>query len=165
MMDFVNPGLLGSKATFQRVFAGPIEASQEAGAPAEVVSLGHIRAAELTRIISRFQLRRTSDVNSKYLPPCTKYVVMCRPTEAQVAAYRKVLECLVLNRLTMMQTADSTEVLSLIGKLRQVCNHPALAAAPLEVRFSHRSPLGLRCREFELLGAGGAERRQAVNYR
>jgi DNA repair and recombination protein RAD54B len=137
MMDFVNPGLLGTQATFQKVFAGPIEASQDLDASPDTISLGQVRAAELTRIISPFQLRRTSDVNLKYLPPCTKYVVMCRPTEAQVTTYRHVLQDgLALNRLTMMQTPDSTEVLSLIGKLRQVCNHPALAAATAEVCFS-----------------------------
>ena len=136
MMNFVNPGLLGVQSTFQRVFAAPIEASREADASPEACKLGAARAAELSRIIEPFQLRRTADINKKYLPPCLRYVVFCRPTQAQLGAYERVLaDGSMLDRLLAQRTPDGTQVLSIIGKLRQVCNHPELASVPTEVRI------------------------------
>lgn len=135
MMSFVNPGLLGTQSAFQRVFAAPIEASRETDASPDAVACGAARAEELSRIIAPFQLRRTSDVNSKYLPSCLQYVVMCPPTAAQIAAYERVLgEDAGVGRLLGARAADSTQVLALISKLRQVCNHPDLAGLPAEVR-------------------------------
>lgn len=135
MMNFVNPGLLGTLSTFQRVFAQPIEASREADAAPTATALGDARAAQLSRTIAPFQLRRLSTVNSKYLPPCVRYVVFCRPTAAQLTTYKKTLsDQSVLNRLLNTSAPDSTQVLGLIGKLRQICNHPDLVTLAPEVR-------------------------------
>lgn len=135
MMNFVNPGLLGSQAAFQRIFAAPIEASRESDASRDARALGEARMRELSRIIAPYQLRRTADINRKYLPPCRRYVVMCRPTATQLRVYERVLvEEAGVERLLAAAKPDGTQVLALIGKLRQVCNHPDLAAAPVEVR-------------------------------
>lgn len=37
-------------------------------------------------MVSAFVLRRTAEVNSRYLPPLTTYVVFCRPSPLQVGA-------------------------------------------------------------------------------
>ena len=60
---------LGSLSSFRRIYEGPIVASREPGASAECQSLGAERAAELNRLTGMFILRRTADVNNKYLPP------------------------------------------------------------------------------------------------
>lgn len=39
---------------------------------------------ELTRRVDAFLLRRTSELNARYLPPLTKFVVFCPPSELQV---------------------------------------------------------------------------------
>ena len=134
MMNFVNPGLLGTQSAFQRIFAGPIEASRESDALRDAKTLGEARMRELSRIIAPYQLRRTADINRKYLPPCRRYVVFCRPTATQLAVYQRVLSEAGLDRLLAAGKPDGTQVLALISKLRQVCNHPDLASAPPEVR-------------------------------
>lgn len=118
MMSFVNPGLLGSQATFSRVYAGPIKRAKEDGASKEQQDIALERSAELNRLIAPFILRRTADVNSKYLPPCLQYIVMCRPSACQLATYRVALGGWYDKSLSI----DSTQVLPLISKLRQICN-------------------------------------------
>lgn len=43
MMDFVNPGLLGSLASFKRIFEGPITKGRDRNATAEEQQLGKAR--------------------------------------------------------------------------------------------------------------------------
>ena len=146
MMNFVNPGLLGAQAAFSRVFAQPIEASREPTAEESARALGAARMAELSRVIAPYQLRRTAEVNKQYLPPCVKYVVFCKPTAEQLRVYRRVLheEGRVESLLAARGPPDGTQVLALIGRLRQVCNHPGLAALPPEVRVRCQHQVGTR---------------------
>lgn len=46
---------------------------------------------ELSRRLAAMVLRRTAEVNAKYLPPCDLYVVFCRPTPLQLRCYSAVL--------------------------------------------------------------------------
>lgn len=133
MMSFVNPGLLGPPAVFQRVFVKPIEASQDTSATPEEIESGAARSKGLQRRIASFMLRRTAAVNEKYLPKCFQYVVFCRPTAAQLAAYKKELygdegssrggEQSALRSLLDGSGVDGSRVLSLINRMRQICNH------------------------------------------
>lgn len=59
----------GSSAAFHRVYEDPIVASRQPGASLQQVSLGEERGAELTRLTKMFILRRTQEINNKYLPP------------------------------------------------------------------------------------------------
>lgn len=150
MMSFVNPGLLGSPAVFQRVFVGPIEASQDATASPEQAEVGATRATEMQRRIAPFILRRTAAINERYLPTCTTVVVFCRPTAAQLAAYRLELygdadsrcrgDPLALRRLMGASGVESAQALSVISRLRQICNHAAFATASPEVRHDLLRP-------------------------
>ena len=45
---------------------------------------------ELARRVDSFVLRRTSEINARYLQSLTNYVVFCRPTDLQV----KLCHCL-----------------------------------------------------------------------
>ena len=137
MMSFVNPGLLGPPAVFQRVFVKPIEASQDTSATPEEIESGNARSQELQRRIASFMLRRTAAVNEQYLPKCFQYVVFCRPTAAQLAAYKKELhgeedsvrggEQSALRNLFDGSGIDGSRVLSLINRMRQICNHAQFA--------------------------------------
>jgi SNF2 family DNA or RNA helicase len=137
MMSFVNPGVLGPPAVFQRVFVKPIEASQDTSATKEEIDSGAARARELQRRISPFMLRRTAAVNEKYLPKCFQYVVFCRPTAAQLSAYKRELygeeACgsghtnSALRRLFDGLHVDGSRVLSLINRMRQICNNAKFA--------------------------------------
>ncbi|KAF8245370.1 hypothetical protein K440DRAFT_409395 [Wilcoxina mikolae CBS 423.85] len=84
MVDFVNPGLLESYATFRKEFENPILKSRQPGVSKKDIEKGKGRSDELARITAMFVLRRTADILSAYLPPKKEYVIYCRPTSKQL---------------------------------------------------------------------------------
>jgi len=122
MVDFINPDLLGTYKTFMKEFEGPIVKSRQPGALQKIVEKGEARNEELASLTSPFILRRTADLLSKYLPSKTEYVLLCRPTAAQAAAYRHVLACPAFQAALGSPEAS----LQLITVLKKVCNSPFL---------------------------------------
>lgn len=122
MVDFVNPGLLNKYSTFKREFETPILKSQQPGASAKDLEKGEARSEELASITSMFILRRTAEILSKYLPAKTEYVLFCKPTRAQIAVYRAIIESPVYNAAL----GEPTICLGLINVLKKVCNGPNL---------------------------------------
>ena len=122
MVDFVNPDLLGSFKTFTKEFETPIVKSRQPGALKRDVEKGEARSEELACLTSKFILRRTADILSKYLPPKTEYILLCRPTAAQVSTYQHVLACPAFQ--AALGNAEAS--LQLITVLKKVCNSPSL---------------------------------------
>lgn len=116
IMDFCNPGLLGSAKRFRRRFQEPIEARQDEDA-----------TAALKRATGPFVLRRLKTDKSiiSDLPEKNEMKVWCSLTPEQATLYQAVVE-------DMMAEIESSEgiqrrgnVLAAMMKLKQVCNHPA----------------------------------------
>ncbi|PRW57845.1 DNA repair and recombination RAD54B [Chlorella sorokiniana] len=127
MVNFVNPDSLGSLQTFERVLAAPINRSRDRNATDKEKELGATRSAELARRVEKFVLRRTREVNSRYLPPLSNYVVFCRPTELQLRLYSGVLGSGVVRKMLSATGSDFGDTaLSVLTNLRKLCNHPAL---------------------------------------
>ena len=122
MVDFVNPGILGTAKNFTKKFEAPIEKARQPGASKKDIEKGDEKSEELAEITSPFILRRTAEVLAKYLPPKTEYVVLCRPTSPQAELYRHILSS------PMFQSAlgSSESHLQLITVLKKVCNSPRL---------------------------------------
>ncbi|MGV9270927.1 DEAD/DEAH box helicase [Kitasatospora sp. NPDC003701] len=116
VLDFANPGLFGSAESFKERFSIPVEQSGNA----EV-------AARLRRVSGPFLLRRSkSDPQiAQDLPAKQEFTVHCGLTAEQAGLYRAV----VADLLQRLQGARGVErkgaVLAAIGRLKQVCNHPA----------------------------------------
>lgn len=122
MVDFVNPGLLGTFKSFMKEFEGPIVQARQPGASKKAVEKGEARSEELASLTTMFILRRTADILSKHLPPKTEYVLFCNPTNAQANIYRHMLASPVFQ-----STLGSSEsALQLITLLKKVCNSPSL---------------------------------------
>ena len=122
MVDFVNPDLLGSFKTFTKEFENPIVRSRQPNALKKDMEKGEARSEELASLTSQFILRRSTDILSKYLPPKTEYVLMCKPTSAQAAIYSHVLGCPAFQ--SALGSWDAA--LQLITILKKVCNSPYL---------------------------------------
>jgi DNA repair and recombination protein RAD54B len=121
-IDFVNPGLLGQRSAFKRSFEAPIMRSRQPDASESELEKGEARWKELVSLTSRFMIRRTAEVLSKYLPPKTEHIVFCRPTKGQAEAYRAIL-----GSPTFRLALGSTDIaLQLINVLKKVCNSPSL---------------------------------------
>jgi DNA repair and recombination protein RAD54B len=121
-IDFVNPGLLGQRSAFKRAFEVPILRSRQPDASESELEKGEARWQELVSLTSKFMIRRTADVLSKYLPPKTEHIVFCRPTKAQAEAYRSILS----SPLFTAAYGNMDMALQLITILKKVCNSPSL---------------------------------------
>lgn len=116
IMEFLNPGFLGTREEFRRKFFVPIQAKQDADA-----------AERLKRATGPFILRRLKTDKSiiSDLPEKMEAKVYCHLTEEQTSLYTSILdECMRdLNESEGIQRKGL--ILSTISRLKQVCNHPA----------------------------------------
>ena len=122
MVNFVNPGLLGSFKKFTNEFEIPIVKSRQPSASKDDIEKGEAKSQELASLTGMFILRRTADILSKYLPSKTEYVLLCRPTAAQASTYHHVLACPAFQGVL----GSSEASLQLITLLKKVCNSPSL---------------------------------------
>ncbi|XP_053981198.1 DNA repair and recombination protein RAD54B-like [Hylaeus volcanicus] len=123
LIDFVNPGILGSNYEFKNYYENPIVASRCPHAPASVVSLGIERASELNEKTKVFVLRRTQDTINKYLPSKHELVVFCRLSDEQEHLYSHVTDAW-FNRTVLPN--NNISHLTVITILKKICNHPDL---------------------------------------
>ncbi len=120
IMHFLNPGYLGNEATFRRTFARPIERD----ANPEVTD-------QLRRLTTPLVLRRvkTDPTVISDLPQKLEMNVYCTLSREQATLY----EAVVQEALRAIEHAEHTgsaikrrgQVLAMLMKLKQVCNHPA----------------------------------------
>ncbi|GAA4854893.1 DEAD/DEAH box helicase [Kitasatospora terrestris] len=116
VLEFANPGLFGSAESFRERFAVPVEQSGNAEA-----------AARLARLTRPFVLRRLKSDPAIVddLPAKQEFTVRCDLTAEQAGLYRAVVADL-LQRLGGLRGVERKgAVLAAIGRLKQVCNHPA----------------------------------------
>ena len=122
IMDFTNPGLLGSAAKFRQRYAVPVERHADADA-----------AESLKRLTRPFCLRRVKTDKSiiSDLPDKQEMKVWCNLTAEQASLYQATVE----DMLSQIEAAEAESgeqsmsrrglVLATMAKLKQVCNHPA----------------------------------------
>jgi superfamily II DNA or RNA helicase len=119
IMEFLLPGYLGSLPRFKRLY----------GAGREIPTAD--QAAALKRLVSPFLLRRTKTQVLKELPEKTEEIIRCELTTAQKKAYRAALESSEAERLRVDiekgGRINYVNVLSLLTRLKQICDHPKLA--------------------------------------
>ena len=117
IMDFANPGMLGSAKSFRDAYAVPIErhGSEEA-------------ARRLRQVTQPFVLRRLKTDRSiiSDLPAKQEMKLWCNLTAEQASLY----EATVNDMLARIESSESDIsrrglVLATMARLKQVCNHPA----------------------------------------
>eukprot|EP00003_Mantamonas_plastica_P024212 TRINITY_DN4476_c0_g1_i3.p1 TRINITY_DN4476_c0_g1~~TRINITY_DN4476_c0_g1_i3.p1 ORF type:complete len:681 (+),score=218.17 TRINITY_DN4476_c0_g1_i3:493-2535(+) len=126
MINFINPDMLGTKNTFMRVFGTPIMRGRNADAETKDKHISEERSKELTRMTMSCILRRTAKVNEKYLPDKIEVVVMCKPTDLQVEAYKSLLRSGQQSVYAAVKSGSMASALGLIINLRKACNSPML---------------------------------------
>ncbi|XP_053684775.1 DNA repair and recombination protein RAD54B-like [Sabethes cyaneus] len=119
LINFVNPGLLGSYIDFRTKYENPIVQLQQPNITSELEEQGKTRLDELNQITSAFVLRRTQEINNKYLPEKQELVIFVRPSVLQQRLLHIALEF-------YNQPEKSVMPLQLITILKKICNHPSL---------------------------------------
>lgn len=114
MVNFVNPGILGNRDLFARVFEEPVSLGRDPESAEHLKSLGRDRAHYLSVLTQRFILRRTQSINESYLPPKVDITVFVRLGKVQEYAYQRLAD--------LVETAACTPLV-LISAMRKLCNH------------------------------------------
>jgi non-specific serine/threonine protein kinase len=117
IMDFLNPGLLGSATGFARRFATPIEREHDASA-----------AERLTRLTRPFILRRlkTDRTVIADLPEKVEMKVYVQLTTEQAALYSSTVDEMLARVAERSGIERRGLVLATLTRLKQICDHPAL---------------------------------------
>jgi SNF2 family DNA or RNA helicase len=116
IMEFLNPGFLGTQTEFKRNFFVPIQTRRDPDA-----------AQRLQRITRPFILRRLKTDKSiiSDLPEKLEMKLFCTLTREQASLYAAVLQ----ETEETLEEAEGIQrrglILGTLSKLKQVCNHPA----------------------------------------
>ena len=116
LMEFLNPGFLGTQSEFKRNFFVPIQAERDPSV-----------AERLKRVTGPFILRRLKTDRSiiSDLPEKLEMKVFCSLTKEQTSLYAAVLR----DAEETLKSAEGIQrrglILGTLSKLKQVCNHPA----------------------------------------
>ncbi len=116
IIDFCNPGFLGTSGEFRRNFSIPVERYHD-----------RERSRQLRALVRPFILRRlkTDPTVISDLPEKVETREFCRLTSEQVGLY----ESCVRDMLGEVEKADGIRrrgvVLTTLIRLKQICNHPA----------------------------------------
>lgn len=117
ILDFLNPGYLGSKQFFQRRFAVPIERY------GDTTSLQTLRSLAQPFILRRLKTDRSIIQD---LPEKQEMTVFCGLSNDQAALYQTIVN----TSLEEIEAAQGIQrrgiILALLTKLKQLCNHPIL---------------------------------------
>ncbi|MCD6011089.1 MAG: SNF2-related protein [Flavipsychrobacter sp.] len=118
-MNFLNPGMLGSREFFMSEFATPIDKFMEDEVKVQLRKLTH-----------PFLLRRTKEQVAKDLPEKTETILYCEmgPEQRKIYdAYRNIYRSQILGMIEERGMERSQlHILQGLTKLRQICDSPAI---------------------------------------
>ncbi len=147
ILDFLNPAFLGTKQFFQRRFATPIE------------KYGDRESLQVLRSLVRpFILRRLKTDRDiiQDLPEKQEMNVFCGLSSEQAELYQKLVDSSLekIDDKTGIQRQGM--ILSLLIKLKQICNHPSQFLKEKQLKIAQRSGKLLRLEEMleELIEEG-----------
>ncbi len=117
ILDFLNPGLLGTNARFQRLYGIPIERYNDENV-----------MERLRNLVSPFILRRVkSDPNIiQDLPDKMENKVFCTLTKEQATLYQALVDSTMDKIEHAVGFARHGQVLALLTHLKQIVDHPVL---------------------------------------
>ncbi|CDK29347.1 unnamed protein product [Kuraishia capsulata CBS 1993] len=130
LLNFANPGLLGTKLDFRKTYELPILRGRDSLADENERKKGDEKLLELTQVVSRFIIRRTNDILSKYLPVKYEYVIFCKMAPMQERLYNHFITSPDIKKLLR---GVGSQPLKAIGLLKKLCNHPDLLNLPEDI--------------------------------
>ncbi len=119
ILDWTNPGMLGSRDRFRHRYSKPIERADDSERAAEA-------AAALRALTQPFVLRRTKADRTLVpdLPDKIEQVAWAGLTREQAVLYQQIVDQLLEDAAAHTGMKRRSLVLASITKLKQICNHP-----------------------------------------
>ncbi|KZV69024.1 SNF2 family domain-containing protein [Peniophora sp. CONT] len=146
LLSFANPNFLGTKNDFRKNFENAIIRGRDADASDADKASCEKKLKELGEQVSKFIIRRTNDLLSKYLPVKYEQVVFCGLSKFQTDLYRLFITSPEIKALLK---GKESQPLKAINVLKKLCNHPELLDLPKDLTGSdHLIPE-------DFVGAGG----------
>lgn len=119
LFDIVLPGYMPGETRYRELFINPIERD-----------LNEEKKALLSQLIRPFILRRKKTEVLQELPEKSEDKSYCDLSEEQAELYRETLllskEALIANLNDQSMPVNYIHVFSLLSRLKQICDHPAL---------------------------------------
>lgn len=130
LVSFANPGLLGNRQQFRRDYEIKILRGRDADATDSEIAEGDAKLRELLEHVTKYIIRRTNDILSKYLPVKFEHVVFCGLTDFQTKVYKHFLESREVGQLLK----GNGQPLYAINILKKLCTHPDLLDLVEDIR-------------------------------
>ena len=127
LLNFANPGYLGTRQEFRKQYEIPILRGRDAAGTDGDRQKGDERLRELLDKVNKFIIRRTNDILSKYLPVKYEHVVFCNLAPFQLDLYNYFIRSPEIQSLLR---GKGSQPLKAIGLLKKLCNHPDLLNLP-----------------------------------
>ena len=156
LLNFANPNFLGSKNDFRKNFENAIIRGRDSLATDGVKAESEKKLKELGNLVTKFIIRRTNDLLSKYrmllpfrdrlvliyrlVPVKYEQVVFCGLSEFQLSLYRLFI---VSPEIKALLRGTTSQPLKAINILKKLCNHPELLDLPDDLKgCDHLIPEG-----------------------
>ena len=123
MVDFTNPGVLGTPEEFRKNMLFPILRGREPTATeAQKKKMMQIQN-DMSSTVNEFILRRVNTLNAQHLPPKLVQVVCCNLTPIQESIYQHLV---TTKDMQHVMSGKQANCLGYIQMLMKLCNHPSL---------------------------------------
>ncbi|KAF8201735.1 DNA repair protein, SNF2 family [Pholiota molesta] len=126
LLNFANPNFLGK-------FRARYYSGRDSLASDEIKAASEKKLKELGGLVTKFIIRRTNDLLSKYLPVKYEQVVFCRLSDFQLSLYRHFITSPEIKALLRGQDSQPLKAINILKKL---CNHPELLNLPDDLKGS-----------------------------
>ncbi|KAI0030843.1 P-loop containing nucleoside triphosphate hydrolase protein [Vararia minispora EC-137] len=143
LLDWVNPGSVGTLKQWTKIVTGPLAAGQAKGCGEDVrIKAAQVAEALRDRLLPKFFLRRTKEIIKDQLPKKVDNVVFCPLAATQAEVYKKILasepvqnmvrkdeECECgskLKRKACCHKVDAGDLFKYMSTLIKISNHLAL---------------------------------------
>jgi DNA repair and recombination RAD54-like protein len=146
LLNFTNPDLLGSPSEFRRNFETPILRGRDADCTDAESKASDEKLQELTALASKFIIRRTNDILSKYLPVKYEHVVFCKLGTIQTELYKLFVKSKAVRKLiaeeenggAVAEGGGGLQPLKAITMLKKLCNDIRLLDLPEQLPGSDK---------------------------
>lgn len=124
IIDFVNPGILGTFSEFQKEYLRPILKAREKGCILkDLLREGKRKSQKLISITKSFVLRRTKDSIRNFLTDKVDVLIFCRLTKFQKSLFDLAISS---SNFSSCMGSESNTVLTMINLFKKICNLPSL---------------------------------------
>lgn len=130
LLNFVNPGMLGTTNDFRKNYENAIARGRNTDSTDKDREKAAERLKEFQELSEKCMIRRTSNLLTKYLPVKFEMVICVKLTPVQLDIYRSFLKSDLIRKALKGDTKDGQgqTALANIQNLKKLVNHPDLVA-------------------------------------